>query len=126
MKLNLQLKRGKRRLRRLSKRSVFAARPLQALTANRRAINAVISNLILIAAVLAVGFTVLIWSQYQSANYQMQYSEDVNNNIAQVQEKIIFQYVGNTGGSLKVYLLNCGSQNVTVSEVFVNGQKNLI
>ncbi len=124
MKLNLGHRNAKIKSSRHSKRRTFAIKPLQPFRTNRRAINAVISNIILIAAVIAVGFAVLIWSQYQSANYQMEYSNEVNGNIAQVQEKIAFQYVANSGGVLKVYLLNYGIQNVTVQKVFVNGQEN--
>ncbi len=124
MKLNLRHTNAERKSSRHSKPRTFAIKPLQALRTNRRAINAVISNIILIAAVIAVGFAVLIWSQYQSANYQMEYSNEVNGNIAQVQEKIAFQYVANASEGLKVYLLNYGIQNVSIQKVFVNGQEN--
>ena len=121
MKLNLKLKKTKTNSSHTAKWSKFVG-PIQILRTNRRAINAVLSNLILIAAVLAVGFTVLIWSQYQSANYQMQYSGDVNANIAKVQEKIVFQYVvREADGHLSVYVLNCGSRDVTILQVYVNG-----
>lgn len=122
MKLNLRLRNAE--TSRHHKRKAFAAKPFQTLRANRRAINAVISNIILIAAVIAVGFAVLVWSQYQSANYQMEYSNEVNGNIAQVQEKIAFQYVANVGGVVKVYLLNYGIQNITIQKVFINGIEN--
>lgn len=124
MKLNLRHRNAETESSRHSKRKAFVVAPFQRLRANRRAINAVISNIILIAAVIAVGFAVLVWSQYQSANYQMEYSNDVNANIAQVQEKIAFQYVADVGGTLKVYLLNYGLQNVTIQKVFINGQEN--
>jgi len=124
MKLNLSLRNAKTKSRHCSKRSIYVTKQFQTLRANKRAINAVISNLILIAAVIAVGFAVLFWSQYQSANYQMEYSNDVNANIAQVQEKIAFQYVADVGGTLKVYLLNYGLQNVTIQKVFINGLEN--
>ncbi len=124
MKLNLKRRSPTSKSHITAKRSKPFAFTLHSLKTNRRAINAVISNLILIAAVLAVGFVVLIWSQYQSADYQMEYSNEVNSNIAQVQEKLAFQYVINAGGTLKVYLLNNGIQNVTIQEVLVNGVKN--
>ncbi len=122
MKLNLRHRNAEIKSSRHSKRRTFAIKPLQALRTNRRAINAVISNIILIAAVIAVGFAVLIWSQYQSANYQLEYSDEVNGNIAQIQEKIVFQYVvREANGNLSVYLLNCGSRDVNISQVYVNG-----
>jgi len=124
MKLKLNLRNAKTKSRRPSKRSIFVTKPFQTLRANRRAINAVISNIILIAAVIAVGFAVLVWSQYQSAHYQTEYSSEVNANIAQVQEKVVFEYVAHVGNQLKVYLINCGTQNVNITTVYVNSNQN--
>ncbi len=122
MKLDLKIKKTKTKSRHATKRSKFAAISLPTLRANRRAINAVLSNLILIAAVLAVGFSVLIWSQYQSAKYQTEYSTEVNDNIERIQEKIVFQYVvKEVDGNISAYLLNCGIQDVDVRQVYVNG-----
>jgi hypothetical protein len=125
MKLNLQLK-PKRKIRKSPKRSILAVKPLKSVMTNRRAVNAVISNIILIAAVIAVGFTVLIWSQNQSAKYQMEYSSDVNSNIEQIQEKVVFEYVvhNETSNELIVYLLNCGVQSVNITRVYVNTGQN--
>jgi len=122
MKLSLQLKNVKKKLRQTLAQHVFAISPVHKLITNRRAINAVISNIILIGAVIVVGFAALFWSQYQSSIYQTQYTSDVNANIGQLQEKIVFEYVVKVDSShLKVYLLNCGKQNVTINAVYVNG-----
>jgi len=124
MKLSLKCKRAKKDLRQLLTQHVFAIAPVHKLIKNRRAINAVISNVILIGAVIVVGFAALSWSQYQSSAYQSQYTSDVNANIGQLQEKIVFEYVVKVDGNLTVYLLNYGTQNVTIKEVSVNGQRN--
>ena len=126
MKLSLQRKRAKKDLRQTLTQHVFAIAPVHKLIRNRRAINAVISNIILIGAVIVVGFAALSWSQYQSSTYQTQYTSDVNANIGQLQEKIVFEYIVKVDSSnLRVYLLNCGPwQNVTIKEVSVNGQRN--
>ncbi len=126
MKLNLRLKPSKRKLRHTSNRKTSAYNPFQSVFTNKRAINAVVSNLILVAAVIAVGFAVLVWSQYQSAKYQTEYSTDVNANIAQIQEKVVFEYIAHneTGRELVVFLQNCGTQNVNITRVFVNTGQN--
>ncbi len=124
MKLSLQRKRTTKRVRQTLKQHVFAIAPVHKLIKNRRAINAVLSNIILIAAVIVVGFAVVSWSQYQSSSYQTQYTGDVNASIEQLQEKVIFEYVKVSGTQLNVYLLNCGTQNITIKEAYVNGHKN--
>jgi hypothetical protein len=121
MKLSIRLNNAKKKPK-TAKRSTFITKSFQALVANRRAISAVVSNMILIGAVISVGLVVLAWSQYQSANYQMNYTNDVNENIAKVQEKVVFEYVvhNDVSRELKVYLLNCGIQNVTIHDVYAN------
>jgi len=90
------------------------------LARNKRAESAVISNVILAAAVIVVGLTALMYSQYTSANYQQQYSQNINTNIQQMKEKIIFEYVVYDGGVLKAFILNCGTiDNVTINHVIV-------
>ena len=122
MKLSLQRKRATEKIRQTLKQRVFAIAPVHKLIANRRAINAVLSNIILIGAVIVVGFAVISWSQYQSSSYQTQYTGDVNASIEQLQEKIVFEYVVKVDSThLKVHLLNCGLQNVTINKVYVNG-----
>ena len=121
MKLSLQRKRAAKELRQTLKQHVFAIAPVHKLITNRRAINAVLSNIILIGAVIVVGFAVVSWSQYQSSSYQTQYTGDVNASIEQLQERIVFEYVVKVDSThLKVYLLNCGLQNVTINKVYVN------
>ena len=119
MKLSLQRKRAKKDIVQILAQHEFALAPIRKLIKNRRAINAVISNVILIGAVIVVGFATLAWSQYQTSTYQTQYSNDVNANIGQLQEKIVFEYVVKVDGDLNVYLLNCGKQNVTIKYVSV-------
>jgi len=126
MKLSHQRKQKLSKIPSAIMRGASSFTPIRALVKNKRAVNAVISNIILIAAVLIVGFTTLFWSQYQSSTYQMQYTNDINSEIGQLQEKVVFEYVVNVGGGqLRVYLLNCGKQNVTIRDVFVHSQRNI-
>lgn len=86
---------------------------------DKRAVNAVISNLILIAAVIVVGFAVLYWTQYQSSVYNAQYSDIVRSDISQLQERLALEYTYYNSPTLKVYLLNPGAINVTIQTVYV-------
>jgi hypothetical protein len=91
------------------------------------AVSPVISNVILVGAVIAVGFSTLFWLQSIAYNYGVLYSEAVKANIDRLKEKLAFEYVYYNGvnKSLSVYLINCGTvDNVNITTVylsFVNG-----
>ena len=90
---------------------------------SRQAISAVISNVILVGAVIAVSFVVLFWAQYRSSAYNQQYSEAMSSDIAKLKERLVFEYVfyRESEESLEVYLMNCGTvDNVTVQTVYVS------
>lgn len=88
----------------------------------RRAVSVVVSNVILVGAVIAVSFVVLSWAQYRSSAYNDQYSEAMNADIAKLKERLAFEYVFYDEGNLTVYLMNCGTiDNVTIQTVFVGG-----
>lgn len=76
-----------------------------------RALSAVISNLILIAAVITVGFAALGWTYSSSDSYARQYGGSVLSNINQLGERIAFEYVfySSASRSLSVYVMNCGN-----------------
>lgn len=82
---------------------------------SRSAVSAVISNLILIAAVIAVGFTALGWTYSASNSYVAQYGNSVRSNSEQLAENLAFEYAyynhSGTTNSLSVYILNCGKIN---------------
>lgn len=90
---------------------------------NRRGISAVISNLILMAAVIAVGFAMLAWSQSEAANYNSQYGNAVKSDTDQLRERVTFEYIyyNHTGNILKVFLMNSGTiGNVSIANVYIN------
>jgi hypothetical protein len=88
---------------------------------NRRGVSAVISNLILIAAVIAVGFVVLVWSQTQSSNYTNLYGNAINSDTDQLRERLAFEYIHYNSTGLKVYVMNSGTiGNVSIASVYVN------
>ncbi len=90
---------------------------------NRRGISAVISNLILIAAVIAVGFTVLVWSQTQSSNYTNMYGNAIKSDTDQLRERLVFEYIhyDSNSNELKVYVMNSGTiGNVSIASAYVD------
>jgi hypothetical protein len=101
----------------------------QNLLKSGRAVSAVISNLILIGAVIVVGFGMIVWAQTQSSNYNQQYSSIINSDINQLQERIALEacYYNSTLTNLRAYLMNSGTVNVTIQTVYVGSQSsNLI
>ena len=91
--------------------SAMSFPPLRMLVKNRRAVNAVVSNLILVAAVIVVGFAVLAWEQNQSAQYQQTQSGKITQDMNQLQERLSFEYISYNGTSLLVYIMNSGTNN---------------
>jgi hypothetical protein len=88
----------------------------------RRGVSAVVSNVILTGAVIAVSFVVLAWTQYRSSAYNDEYSEVMDADIAKLKERLAFEHVfyDEDGGDLSVYLMNCGKINdTTVKTVYV-------
>jgi hypothetical protein len=83
----------------------------------------VISNLILIGAVIVVGFAMLGWAQSQSSSYNQQYSSIISSDINQLQERIALEACYNsTPTNLKAHLMNSGTVNVTIQTVYVGSQ----
>ena len=88
---------------------------------NRRGVSAVISNLILIAAVIAVGFVVLVWSQTQSSNYTNLYGNAIKSDTDQLRERLAFEYIHYNSTGLRVYLMNSGTiGDVSIASVYIN------
>jgi len=91
---------------------------------NRRGISPVISNIILVAAVIVAGFAVLAWTLFTSSSYVDQYGSTVNSDINKLRERVAFEYIfyNNTATpkSLSVYIMNfgqVGQVNVTTAYV---------
>ncbi len=100
---------------------------------NKRALSPVISNLILIAAVITVGMVALSYAIFNSNNYQTKYQEDiqqditqyhqsVNESISKMRETLCFEYVfyDGTSHNLYVYVLNSGKITVTITSASVD------
>ena len=91
------------------------------LTRNKRAVSAVVSNMILIAAVITIGLIALAWSQNQSATYQKTQGAVINDKIYQLKERLSLEYINyTTAGTLKIYVINTGLVNVTISGLYLS------
>ena len=93
---------------------------LHTLVKNKRAVSAVVSNLILIAAVLAVGLVALGYARSTAMAYQSDYSETMSSDIAKLRETLIFEYAHYGSNQLSLYIINSGPVNVTVEAVSIN------
>lgn len=95
--------------------------PLRFFIKNRRALSAVMSNLILIGAVMAVGLVVLAYARSNSINYQMQYGETVGSDISKLKETVTFEYVTYKENKyLNIYFMNSGNiGNLNIKTVFL-------
>ena len=54
---------------------------IQLLLRNRHGVSPVISNIILVAAVITVGFAVLAWTYSTSSSYTTQYGTSVSSDV---------------------------------------------
>jgi hypothetical protein len=92
----------------------------RAFAKNKRAVSAVVSNLILIGAVIAVGIVVLSYARSNAINYQADYAQTMNNDIGKLKESLVFEYADYRTNQLSVYVMDSGSTNVTIGSVFIN------
>ena len=96
---------------------------LSMLKNNRRGVSAAISNLILVGAVIVVGFAVLVWSQYQSSTYNAAYGNAIKADTDQLRERVSFEFIyyNGTSNDLRVYLMNTGTiGGVSIASVRIN------
>lgn len=102
--------------------AVMCSKPIQTLYRNRRAVSAVISNLILVAAVIVVGFAVLAYVRSTATDYQTEYQLTVNSDIDKLKETLAFEYVHYDGTAkvLDIYFMNAGEINVELDKVYLS------
>jgi len=86
----------------------------------RRGINAVISNVILTGAVIAVSFFVWNWMQYRASDYSTQIGSATSSGIDKLKERVAFEYVFYRTAIVSAYIMNSGTvDNVTVQTVYI-------
>jgi hypothetical protein len=103
--------------------SAMCFTPLRFFIKNRRAVSAVMSNLILIGAVMAVGLVVLAYARSTSINYQTQYAQTMSSDIGKLKETLTFEYAYYKPSSHDVYIyfLNSGTVNIEIKSISING-----
>ena len=92
---------------------------------SRRAVSAVISNMILLAAVIAAGFAALAWTLSTSNTYQTQYGKSTSSSINQLMESVAFEFsfYNRTSKNLTAYVMNCGKiANVSLAAAYISNQ----
>jgi hypothetical protein len=89
----------------------------------RRAVSTIVSNIILVGTIIAVGFAVLGWTYSTSNSYAAQYGSSVLHDINKLSERIAFEYIfyNSTALRLSVYIINCGNiGTVTITTGYIN------
>jgi len=87
---------------------------------DRRAISSVLSNVMLASVVLSLGFGMQYWVYWRSMEYNDQYGILVDDSIAKIKEKLVFEHIFYNGSdsNLTVYLMNCGGiDDTSISSV---------
>jgi flagellin-like protein len=100
--------------------SLVGTKSIRVLVRSRKALSPVISNLILIAVVIVLGFAALAYARDISINYQTQYQQNVSSDIDKLKETIAFEYVYYDSGNLHVYFMNAGSNNIIVEKFYLS------
>ena len=97
---------------------------------DKRAVNNVISAVILTGAVVALSLSVFAWAQNRSTDYSREYSETVDAETAKLKEKLAFEYIyyeDNPSNDLSIYLLNCGTiDDVQIKTVYISDSDNTL
>jgi hypothetical protein len=105
---------------------ILKTKQIQKFLSNKRAVSVALSTLIISAAVIAAGISVLYWAYSWGDIANHQYSEIVTSNQNAASERLSFEYTGYASGKLSVYLINCGQvDGVAIARVYVwdsNGQ----
>ena len=88
-------------------------RNIRRLLFNRHAGNIVISNIILIGVVIALGLTTLNWTYQKSLSVNDEFADFTEAKLASVKEKLVFEYIfyNSSENKLTVYLMSCGKSN---------------
>jgi flagellin-like protein len=93
----------------------------RALKNNRRAVSPVISNLILIAAVISAGIALMTFAQSASIRYQSEYAYEIGSDIGKLKESLTFEYATYASGQVKVYFINSGTIPITIESASIDG-----
>jgi hypothetical protein len=95
-------------------------RQLRSILFDKKAVSVVVSTIVLTAGVLAMGIAVLYWAYSWGRLATHSYSIMEETNAKAVQERLGFEYIDYSGGTLTVSVINWGgSANVTIASVYL-------
>ena len=87
---------------------------------NRRGVSTVISEMIMVTAVIVAGFAVLSWASSRSSDANQQYANTTQTNVDTIGERIALEAIPYSENTLTVYMINCGRSNgVSVRAVYI-------
>ena len=98
------------------------------LTRNKRGISVAISSVIMVAAVIAVGLTVVAWTTSTFAREQQETSEFFSNRGEALQENFVIEDVWFNSTAPKrvdITVRNVGTVNMSVTAINFNGENKL-
>lgn len=96
------------------------ARSIPNFISDRRAVSVALTTLIISAAVIAAGISVLYWAYSWGTIANQQYTQTINSNQNATSEMLTFEYVTYSAPKLSVYLINCGHvDDVGIARVYI-------
>lgn len=96
---------------------------LAPLNIRRKALSAVVSSIILSAAVLVVGGAVWSYANGASSVIASQYHSESMELIKQLQERIMIEHVNNSDTEITIFIYNYGDVDVEV-DVYINNSNS--
>jgi hypothetical protein len=87
---------------------------------DRRAVSVALSTLIITAAVIAAGISVLYWAYSWGNIANQQYSQTIQGNQNATSELVTFEYITYSEPKITVYLINCGqADDLAVARIYL-------
>jgi hypothetical protein len=105
---------------RFARYALNGKRQLKSVLFDKKAVSVVVSTIVLTAGVLAMGIAILYWAYSWGRLATHSYSITEETNAKAVQERLGFEYIDYSGGTLTVNIMNWGgSGNVTIASVYL-------
>ncbi|MCW4024169.1 MAG: hypothetical protein NWF01_03945 [Candidatus Bathyarchaeota archaeon] len=93
---------------------------MKKLLSDKRAVSVALSTLIITAAVIAAGISVLYWAYSWGDIANQQYSQTMEGNRNATSELVTFEYITYSEQKITVYLINCGQSNdLAVARIYI-------
>jgi hypothetical protein len=110
----------KRRNNRISTLETQMKRQILGLLRNKKAVSVVVSTVVLTAGVIAASIAVLYWTYGMGKISHTEYNKSTNSSISALNERIGYEYISYSTGTLTVNIINCGrTDNLNVTRIYV-------